>query len=45
MVAPNGMLTLALYAKTPFCGLWRVEKRIYSRAPDRMQKSDGERLH
>jgi predicted RNA methylase len=38
MVAPNGMLTLALYAKTPFCGLWRVEKRIYSRAPKWLQK-------
>jgi len=38
MVAPNGMLTLALYGKTPFCGLWRVEKRIYSRAPKWVQK-------
>jgi SAM-dependent methyltransferase len=38
MVAPNGMLTLALYAKTPFCGMWRVEKRIYSNAPKWMQK-------
>jgi 2-polyprenyl-6-hydroxyphenyl methylase/3-demethylubiquinone-9 3-methyltransferase len=38
MVAPNGMLTLALYGKTPFCGLWRVDKRIYSRAPKWVQK-------
>jgi predicted RNA methylase len=38
MVAPNGMLTLALYAKTPFCGMWRVEKRIYSNAPKWVQK-------
>jgi predicted RNA methylase len=38
MVAPKGMLTLALYAKTPFCGMWRVEKRIYSRAPKWVQK-------
>jgi 2-polyprenyl-3-methyl-5-hydroxy-6-metoxy-1,4-benzoquinol methylase len=38
MVAPDGMLTLALYAKTPFCGLWRIEKRIYSRAPKWAQR-------
>jgi 2-polyprenyl-6-hydroxyphenyl methylase/3-demethylubiquinone-9 3-methyltransferase len=38
MVAPNGMLTLALYGKTPFCGMWRVEKRIYSRSPKWVQK-------
>lgn len=38
MVAPNGMLTLALYAKTPFCGLWRIEKKIYSRSPKWVQK-------
>jgi predicted RNA methylase len=39
MVAPNGMLTLALYAKTPFCGLWRLEKRIYSSSPKWVQKA------
>jgi 2-polyprenyl-3-methyl-5-hydroxy-6-metoxy-1,4-benzoquinol methylase len=39
MVAPNGMLTLALYAKTPFCGMWRVEKRIYSKSPRWLQKA------
>jgi predicted RNA methylase len=38
MVAPKGMLTLALYTKTPFCGMWRVEKRIYSRSPKWAQK-------
>ena len=38
MVAPKGTITLALYAKTPFCGMWRVEKRIYSQAPKWMQK-------
>jgi 2-polyprenyl-3-methyl-5-hydroxy-6-metoxy-1,4-benzoquinol methylase len=38
MVAPHGMLTLALYAKTPFCGMWRVEKRIYSQSPKWVQK-------
>jgi predicted RNA methylase len=37
MVAPDGMLTLALYAKTPFCGLWRIEKRIYAHSPKWVQ--------
>jgi predicted RNA methylase len=38
MVATHGMLTLALYGKTPFCGMWRVEKKIYSRSPKWVQK-------
>jgi 2-polyprenyl-3-methyl-5-hydroxy-6-metoxy-1,4-benzoquinol methylase len=37
MVAPQGILTLALYGKTPFCGMWRVEKKIYSRSPKWLQ--------
>lgn len=28
---PGGLLALALYVKTPFCGLWKLEKRLYSR--------------
>ena len=39
MVKPEGMLTLALYGKTPFCGLWRIEKRIYSRSPKGVQRA------
>jgi predicted RNA methylase len=39
MVQPEGMLTLALYGKTPFCGLWRIEKRIYSRSPKWVQRA------
>lgn len=39
MVEPEGMLTLALYGKTPFCGLWRIEKRIYSRSPKWVQRA------
>jgi len=39
MVAPDGTLTLALYAKTPFCGLWRIEKRVYSRSPRWLQRA------
>lgn len=31
LVAPGGRLCMALYLKTPLCGFWRVEKRIYSR--------------
>ena len=38
MVAPGGMISLALYGKTPFCGMWRVEKRIYSKSPKWVQK-------
>jgi 2-polyprenyl-6-hydroxyphenyl methylase/3-demethylubiquinone-9 3-methyltransferase len=33
MVAPNGILAIALYRKTPLCGLWRIEKRFYTQAP------------
>lgn len=32
-VAPDGTLVVALYRKTPSCGMWKVLKRIYSRAP------------
>jgi predicted RNA methylase len=39
VVAPKGTLTLALYGKTPFCGLWRIEKRIYSRSPQWAQRA------
>jgi len=37
VVAPQGMIALALYGKTPFCGLWKIEKRIYSRSPKWVQ--------
>lgn len=38
LVAPSGELYLALYQKTPFCGLWRILKRRYSRADQAHQK-------
>jgi predicted RNA methylase len=38
VVKPQGILALALYGKTPFCGLWRIEKRIYSRSPKWAQR-------
>lgn len=33
MMEDHGLLATALYKKTPFCGLWRLEKRIYSHSP------------
>jgi 2-polyprenyl-6-hydroxyphenyl methylase/3-demethylubiquinone-9 3-methyltransferase len=33
LVAPGGLLALALYRKTPACGAWREAKRLYSAAP------------
>jgi len=29
--APDGLFAVALYVKTPFCGFWKLEKRLYSR--------------
>lgn len=31
-VSPGGTFAFALYEKTPLCGAWRVEKRLYARA-------------
>jgi 2-polyprenyl-6-hydroxyphenyl methylase/3-demethylubiquinone-9 3-methyltransferase len=39
MVAPGGALVVALYEQTPLCGLWTVEKRLYSRAPRLVQRA------
>lgn len=30
LVKPGGHFAVALYRKTPVCGLWRMEKRIYT---------------
>lgn len=38
LVKPGGLLAIAIYAKTPFCDLWRLEKRVYSRLPAPVQK-------
>lgn len=32
-VTPGGLFVLAIYNKTPFCGFWKWEKRIYTNAP------------
>jgi SAM-dependent methyltransferase len=37
LVAPGGEFFLALYRKTPFCGLWRRVKRWYSTATPQSQ--------
>jgi SAM-dependent methyltransferase len=33
MVEPRGQLAIALYRRTPLCGFWRVEKRLYAAVP------------
>ena len=30
LTAPGGCLAVALYRRTPFCAIWRLEKRIYA---------------
>jgi 2-polyprenyl-6-hydroxyphenyl methylase/3-demethylubiquinone-9 3-methyltransferase len=38
LVAPGGLLVLALYHKTPLCGFWRAEKKVYAHAPGWVQR-------
>lgn len=38
LVKPGGLLVIALYAKTPLCGFWRLFKRLYSGSPTAVQK-------
>jgi len=33
MVAPGGILIVAVYRKTRLCGLWKIEKWIYTKSP------------
>ena len=33
LTQPGGLLAIALYVYTPFCGAWRVEKKIYTSLP------------
>jgi 2-polyprenyl-3-methyl-5-hydroxy-6-metoxy-1,4-benzoquinol methylase len=37
LVAPGGMLAIAIYATTALDGFWQVEKRAYSRSPRYLQ--------
>jgi len=39
MVAPNGLLVLALYRRTRLDALWRIEKRLYAHAPRLVQRA------
>ena len=38
LVAPDGMLAIALYRKTAFCPFWTVEKRWYAKASPSAQR-------
>jgi 2-polyprenyl-6-hydroxyphenyl methylase/3-demethylubiquinone-9 3-methyltransferase len=33
MVGPKGYLLLAIYRRTPLCGFWSIEKRLYAHGP------------
>jgi 2-polyprenyl-6-hydroxyphenyl methylase/3-demethylubiquinone-9 3-methyltransferase len=37
-VAPNGLLAIALYRRTPLCGFWTAEKRFYAQAAPAVQR-------
>jgi 2-polyprenyl-3-methyl-5-hydroxy-6-metoxy-1,4-benzoquinol methylase len=37
MVAPHGLLTIALYRKTHMDPFWKLEKRLYAHAPQTIQ--------
>ena len=38
MVGEKGLFVFALYRRTWFCPLWKIEKRWYSRTGERMQR-------
>jgi 2-polyprenyl-6-hydroxyphenyl methylase/3-demethylubiquinone-9 3-methyltransferase len=40
-VKPGGHLIIAIYVKTPFCTLWRMEKRLFTKLPETVQKAVG----
>lgn len=37
LVEDDGRFVIALYERTPFCAAWKVEKRLYARAPAPVQ--------
>lgn len=37
LVKPGGTFVLALYRKTPMCGFWKAEKRLYRKLPKPLQ--------
>jgi 2-polyprenyl-6-hydroxyphenyl methylase/3-demethylubiquinone-9 3-methyltransferase len=38
MVAPNGLLAIALYRRTHMDAFWKIEKRLYAHAPRAIQR-------
>ena len=38
LVKPGGLFAIALYQKTPLCGAWTIEKRIYTNSPKLIRK-------
>lgn len=38
-VKPGGRFCLALYRRTVLCELWKVEKRVYSKAPEQVRRA------
>jgi 2-polyprenyl-6-hydroxyphenyl methylase/3-demethylubiquinone-9 3-methyltransferase len=38
LVSPGGLFMIAIYHKTPFCWMWKIEKRWYVSASDRGQR-------
>lgn len=38
-VVPGGLFAVALYRKTPFCGPWRIEKKLYTHSPQWVQSA------
>lgn len=38
LVAPGGVFALAIYRKSPFCSIWRVEKKLYTQAGETVKK-------
>ncbi len=38
MTRPDGLFAFALYERSPLCGFWRIEKRIYKDLPSAAQK-------
>lgn len=38
LVAPGGILVVALYRKTRLCRLWKIEKWLYTKSPAWMQR-------
>ena len=41
LVRPGGLFVVALYRKTPMCGFWRAEKRLYAHGSPAVQAAIG----